>query len=358
MDSPANQPTVILRDEGLRRLEGFTQIPNVVLTHPGLSGNAKITYGVLLSYAWQKDFCWPAQERLAQDTNCSVRTVQRYVTELETAGLIRVRRQGLNRPNIYEIMPISSWHHPPKAAKNKDTTDLSYPDTTELAHPDTTAVSPLDATPVSYKEDSVKKTQKVVNDVTANDQKSSAKGNRPPAAAPSISDRALRSKYGFTDDQIGQVHWLVEKQIEILGAAERNHGNYVKRAAEAVRDGESQALDHKLGDFKQASTAIAVGSRPAYFHAMWTEVLQKRGIAIPAPSERSTRNADDRPQRIGGLFGHGGADDDPERDRIAKILADAQSRGHRVPDFIRTSNNFAQVSRWWAALVDPAIKDR
>ncbi|MCK6557471.1 hypothetical protein L6Q96_23275, partial [Candidatus Binatia bacterium] len=72
----------------------------------------------------------------------------------------------------------------------------------------------------------MKKTQTVVNDVTANDQKSSAKGNRPPAAAPSISDRALRSKYGFTDDQIGQVHWLVEKQIEILGAAERNHGNY------------------------------------------------------------------------------------------------------------------------------------
>jgi hypothetical protein len=90
---------------------------------------------------------------------------------------------------------------------------------------------------------------------------------------------------------------------------------------------------------------------------MWNEALQKRGIAIPAPSQRSTRTADDRPQRIGGLFGHDGADDDPERDRIAKILADAQRRGHRVPDFIRTSNNFAQVSRWWAALVDHAIKN-
>lgn len=36
----------------------------------------------------------------------------------------------------------------------------------------------------------------------------------------------------------------------------------------------------------------------------------------------------------------------------------SQRRGHSLPDFIRTSNNFAQVSRWWAALVDPATKDR
>jgi len=40
-------------------------------------------------------------------------------------------------------------------------------------------------------------------------------------------------------------------------------------------------------------------------------------------------------------------------DRTRSNSAAARS----VPDFFHTSNNFAQVSRWWAALVDPAIKD-
>ena len=135
-----------------------------------------------------------------------------------------------------------------------------------------------------------KQDDKVVNPLPANDHKSSPRGNRPPTEKPpTISDRALRATYELNDDQIGRVHWLVEKQLEILGAADRNHGHYVKRAAEAVRDGDGDFLDHELGDFKQAATEIGVGSRPAYFHAMYTEARQKRQSAVTDPRPLATR---------------------------------------------------------------------
>lgn len=203
-----------------------------------------------------------------------------------------------------------------------------------------------------------KQNYKVVNDVTAHDQKPSPSKNRSSANPPTISDRALRSKYELTDDQIGQVHWLVEKQTDILGAADRNHAAYVKRAAEAVRAGETQVLDHKLSDFKQAATSIAVASRPAYFHAMWTEALQQRAAVPPIPTSTPAKAASGNPERISGLFGSIGSAPEASiqasaRDeRIDKLIADAERRGYPVPSHIRSSKNFAQVSQWWAALAE------
>jgi hypothetical protein len=37
--------------------------------------------------------------------------------------------------------------------------------------------------------------------------------------------------------------------------------------------------------------------------------------------------------------------------RIGRMIADAEKRGVPVPDGIRTTNNLAQVSRWWATAV-------
>ena len=52
------QRTVILEDEALRSLGGFTQIPNFILKHAKISFGAKVAFGVLLSYAWQEEFCF------------------------------------------------------------------------------------------------------------------------------------------------------------------------------------------------------------------------------------------------------------------------------------------------------------
>lgn len=82
---------------------GFTQVPNHILRATDLSVGAKLTYAMLLSYAWQNDFCFPGQETLADDMGVSRRSVTSFIKELQTADLITVKRQGLNRPNLYTL---------------------------------------------------------------------------------------------------------------------------------------------------------------------------------------------------------------------------------------------------------------
>lgn len=136
----AGEGTVILQDESLRKLKGFIQIPKVILMHQKLSYGAKVAYGILLGYAWQDDFCFPAQEAIAKDLNCSVRQVQRFLMELRTAELIVWKQSGLNKPNTYYLLPLKidlSQKNP----KIKDTTNMSPPDTTNMSTLDTTNMS-------------------------------------------------------------------------------------------------------------------------------------------------------------------------------------------------------------------------
>ena len=82
---------------------GFTQVPNAILKTPNLTSHAKLTYAMLLSYAWQNDHCFPGQERLAKDMGAGKRSVARYIDELQTKGYIKVKKRGLGKPNLYEI---------------------------------------------------------------------------------------------------------------------------------------------------------------------------------------------------------------------------------------------------------------
>jgi DNA-binding MarR family transcriptional regulator len=82
---------------------GFTQLPNAILKHPDLSPGAKLTYALLLSYAYANDFCFPGQDRLAKDMGVGRTSANTYIKELKQKGFINVTRQGLNRPNIYEV---------------------------------------------------------------------------------------------------------------------------------------------------------------------------------------------------------------------------------------------------------------
>ena len=38
---------------------GFTQVPNFILVSQKISVGAKLTYAMLLKYAWQNDYCFP-----------------------------------------------------------------------------------------------------------------------------------------------------------------------------------------------------------------------------------------------------------------------------------------------------------
>jgi hypothetical protein len=74
---------------------GFAQIPHVVTRDQRISDGAYRLYAIYLSYAMQKDACWPNQQTLADHLQVDVRTVRRYNQELVDAGYInRQRRLG------------------------------------------------------------------------------------------------------------------------------------------------------------------------------------------------------------------------------------------------------------------------
>jgi hypothetical protein len=82
---------------------GFTQVPNAILKSDTISPGAKLAYAMLLHYAWQNDYCFPGQERLAQDMGAGKRSVIRFMAELGRAGYIAVKRRGLGQTNLYQL---------------------------------------------------------------------------------------------------------------------------------------------------------------------------------------------------------------------------------------------------------------
>jgi len=94
--------TIVVLNEALK--QGFTQLPRYVLRDSKLSFGARLTYAVLLSYAWQDDSCFPGQERMAKDLGTSDRSVRTFLNELKEHGYIDWKQQGLGKPNIYYIL--------------------------------------------------------------------------------------------------------------------------------------------------------------------------------------------------------------------------------------------------------------
>ena len=96
-------------------LHGFTQLPNFILRNPELSPGAKTTYSLFLSYAWHNDLCFPGQETLAQSLGMSIGSVNSYVKELETNGLIEITRRGQGKTNLYTINFVVQKKAKPKS---------------------------------------------------------------------------------------------------------------------------------------------------------------------------------------------------------------------------------------------------
>jgi hypothetical protein len=82
---------------------GFTQVPNFLFIESGLSMGAIVVYAKFLSYAWHNDYCFPGQQRLADDLGVSLRSVTTWINELESAGLLTVVQRGLGKTNLYQL---------------------------------------------------------------------------------------------------------------------------------------------------------------------------------------------------------------------------------------------------------------
>jgi hypothetical protein len=82
---------------------GFTQVPNFILTKKDISVGAKLTYAMLLKYAWGDDACFPGQVKLAEDMGATDRSIRTYLKELEVTGALEVVQRGLGKTNIYRL---------------------------------------------------------------------------------------------------------------------------------------------------------------------------------------------------------------------------------------------------------------
>ena len=78
---------------------GLRRCRTSLLVSKKVSVGAKLTYAVLLKYAWQNDFCFPGQKRLADDIGVTKRSLFSFVKELEKAGFIKIQRRGQDKAN-------------------------------------------------------------------------------------------------------------------------------------------------------------------------------------------------------------------------------------------------------------------
>ncbi len=97
------QRNIILKGADALSQRGYTMVPNHLLESNKLTPGAKLSYAMLLKYAWQDNFCFPGQQRLAKDMGVSRQSVNNYIKELQTKGFLSIKRLGQGKPNIYTL---------------------------------------------------------------------------------------------------------------------------------------------------------------------------------------------------------------------------------------------------------------
>jgi hypothetical protein len=97
------EKNIILKGADAFTTKGFTQVPNAILRSGKLTMGAKMAYAALLSYAWHNDYCFPGQQRLADDIGVSRQTANGYIQELKEKRFVHVIRQGQGKTNVYEL---------------------------------------------------------------------------------------------------------------------------------------------------------------------------------------------------------------------------------------------------------------
>ena len=95
---------IILKGADAATRQGFTQVPNFLLKSETLNAGDKMTFAMLLSYAWQNDYCFPGQQRLGQDMGLHETNVRKHLKSLEVHGLLTIQRRGQGKTNIYTLI--------------------------------------------------------------------------------------------------------------------------------------------------------------------------------------------------------------------------------------------------------------
>ena len=97
---------IIIENEMLRA--GFAALPYVVLRDTQLSIGARLTYAVLLSYAWQDESTFVGQKQMAEDMGISERHLRRFLAELSRANYIVIARADKRFGNTYILKDVKT----------------------------------------------------------------------------------------------------------------------------------------------------------------------------------------------------------------------------------------------------------
>src|SRR5258708_1943941 len=79
---------IILKGADAATAMGFTQVPNFLLKSKKLTSGDKMTFAMLLSYAWQNNYCFPGQVRLGEDLGIHETNVRKHLKSLQVNGLL------------------------------------------------------------------------------------------------------------------------------------------------------------------------------------------------------------------------------------------------------------------------------
>ncbi len=269
MPKPQPEQTGEIRivDENLRY--GFAQIPRPVLRAKGLSLKAKVVYTILLDYAWNNDFVFPGQPTMAAELDTSVDTVQRALQELKAYGLVDWKQQGLNKPNIYYILPLSR-------AKNVDLTDAGN---RKLRFPET-AKSTLQETADSGTKDTKSKDTKskdIYPSKNRNSQKEEERYVNQGAVEQSEHLPASKGEDGRRRERVEQARFYEVDYGEVEDGEEstskrRNKSTENRQTPPAARGGGFEAVGAILKDTRgRRGRKRAVDEDRQYFVDLWEE---------------------------------------------------------------------------------------
>lgn len=101
----------------------WVQIASDFLRCPKFSPLAKALYGLLLTYAQEKATAFPGQDRLCEELGVTDKPLRGAACELIDAGMLRVKRRGQGKTNLYHV---AKWQ-----SRTKDSTELE-PDNRQI----------------------------------------------------------------------------------------------------------------------------------------------------------------------------------------------------------------------------------
>jgi DNA-binding MarR family transcriptional regulator len=97
---------------------------------------ARLTYILLLSFAWKEGSCFPGQSRIASKLGVTRKAVNKYLKELKQKDYIDWHRRGMGKTNVYRIlkMQVSRFKADVTKRLHQDVTTRSYQDVTKRLH--------------------------------------------------------------------------------------------------------------------------------------------------------------------------------------------------------------------------------